>query len=231
MDEEEFNELEPMIDEPAPILSVTTLVRQSIICLLVILGLMVGRRLPFIGPSVEAGYRRSLSISADKTFGQLAKKPIIREALSWVSDGWRSMAIQTRPAPLTSIQLIPPVPGEIVRNFGWQTRNVGEKPTFHPGIDLSSPPGRPVRASKNGTVHELRQDAQGNWEISLLHEGGWRTVYANCGSVLVNQGQSVQVGEEIGKSGKDAVEGEVVHWEVWQGVQPMDPRNFSIPKR
>lgn len=226
MEDEEYQVPEPELAEDAtPIFSSATLIQQSIICLFIILGFTIARQIPWIGSKIDVNYHRAINADADKTFGRLARQPIIRDIVSWAKDGWRSMVVQTTPTTSATIKLTPPVPGEMQREFGWSpSKNSSQE--FHAGIDLASPSGRPVRASCDGTVQEVQQDVNGLWHISILHEGNWRTVYANCGSAVVKPGQVVQTGQELGTSANSPVEGEVVHWEVWQGVQPFDPRNF-----
>jgi murein DD-endopeptidase MepM/ murein hydrolase activator NlpD len=73
----------------------------------------------------------------------------------------------------------------------------------HTGTDLSAACGTPVRAAHAGTaVVETDQAWAGKWLVKIsTGEGGLTTWYAHMQKVEVENGQTVQVGEQIGEVG------------------------------
>lgn len=214
--------------EPTPLISLTNMIKQSIVCILFLTMLVLLARFPIknLGNAAINKIRSALSTDSRSSFGFLARQPIIKDFIGWVNDGWSTMKTVPANTSSSSIRLTPPVPGEIIKDYGWVRLNDSKEPFFHAGINLACINGRPVRASQSGVVHDIKQETHGTWRVCLTHEGGWRTVYGNCSEVTVKPGQQVIAGQELGLSGNSPEEGASVHWEVWQGIQPVNPREF-----
>lgn len=78
---------------------------------------------------------------------------------------------------------------------------------YHPGIDLGTPVGTPVRATAGGTIkYTGNTDAiygcysWGKW-ILLEHDNGLTSLYAHLSSIGVNKGDRVETGDIIANSG------------------------------
>lgn len=104
------------------------------------------------------------------------------------------------------------------------TQKFGENPqdyvqfglAGHNGIDWALPMGTPVLAAADGMVEDLGYDAGGyGYYITLVHNGGVRTVYGHLSRVLMTRGDNVSEGQAIGKSGSTGNStGPHLHWTV-----------------
>lgn len=122
-----------------------------------------------------------------------------------------------------------------IRSFMFQRTDTHK----HRGIDLPSPAGTPVRAAATGVVryatHVWQQGFTGYGRVVVLEHkelGVW-TLYAHLQDVLVNQGETVAAGTQIGTVGRtefgaDNHEGlfpeggEHLHFEVSPRPYPQD---------
>jgi len=93
------------------------------------------------------------------------------------------------------------------------------------GVGIGTPRGSPVYAAAGGVVSLVHWLPGYGTVVIIDHGSGIRTVYANLSKAYVVEGQVVRQGEEIGESGS-SVDGEYVHFEVWNGTQSIDPRKF-----
>ena len=108
--------------------------------------------------------------------------------------------------------------------YGYRWNPGGETRVFHAGIDIPAEAGTAVTAAAGGTVKEAGFDAdRGNYLI-LDHGNGMETVYAQCLSLAVEEGDAVKAGEEIaavGSTGKST--GPHLHFEVRQDGGAQNP--------
>ncbi len=93
------------------------------------------------------------------------------------------------------------------------------------GIGIGMPRGSPVYAAAGGVVSLVHWLPGYGTVVIIDHGSGIRTVYANLSKAYVVEGQVVRQGEEIGESGS-SVDGEYLHFEVWNGTQSLDPRKL-----
>ena len=78
--------------------------------------------------------------------------------------------------------------------------------SMHKGVDLAAPKGSRVLAMADGVVEKAGYDALGSgsgygYLVLLRHENGWRTLYAHCDEVCVQEGDTVQQGDLIARAG------------------------------
>lgn len=71
-----------------------------------------------------------------------------------------------------------------------------------PGIDIDVPQGSLVRAAAPGIVYKVssHNDVSLNW-LAIVHKFGYVTFYSPMSSIVVKEGEVVQRGQVIGKSG------------------------------
>lgn len=95
---------------------------------------------------------------------------------------------------------------------------------FHTGIDFPAPTGTPVLAARSGLVTIARYlDGYGNM-VAIRHKLGVSTVYAHLSAFLVREGQSVAVGQPIGRVGSTGEStGPHLHFEVRVRGAAIDP--------
>ena len=97
----------------------------------------------------------------------------------------------------------------------------------HEGVDWSCSVGTTVFASCKGTVvYAGWQNGYGN-TIIISHGDGLKTRYAHLSSILVSNGQSVEQGTTIGKSGNTGNStGPHLHFEILLDGEPVNPLNY-----
>lgn len=95
----------------------------------------------------------------------------------------------------------------------------------NPGIDIKAKAGTSVKSVASGTVSSVKWLPGFNTLVIVDHGNGVRTVYANLATVNVKAGSSVQAGTVIGTSGEN-IDGELVHFEIWNGRDRQNPMNY-----
>jgi septal ring factor EnvC (AmiA/AmiB activator) len=114
---------------------------------------------------------------------------------------------------------------QIVRGYG-QIKNKETDTYFdNPGIDIAASSGSSVRSVADGEVSMVHWLPGYGTLLIVNHGGGLRSVYANLSSVNVKKGDRLKKGEPIGRSG-ESVDGEFLHFELWNGSTRLNPRNY-----
>jgi len=121
------------------------------------------------------------------------------------------------------ITLSLPVSGSIARKYGWVT-DEDDYPRFHQGIDIKAKQGKKVQAAADGKVTKVGKDKElGNF-VRLSHKGELVTLYAHLAEVLVEEGDLVKGGDEIGTVGNSGIAAEPkLHFEVVEKGKSVDP--------
>ena len=103
----------------------------------------------------------------------------------------------------------------------------------HPGVDLPTPVGTPVKAAAGGYVAFTRTGSQYGNYIMVVHPGGVATIYAHLSKFNVRSDTYVDRGQVIGYSGGRPGDqgaglstGPHLHFEVRQDGIPVDPLPF-----
>lgn len=129
---------------------------------------------------------------------------------------------------LSSVWFHWPVEGantvSLSNRYGYRWNPGGKTRTFHAGIDIPAECGTVVTAAAGGTVTEAGYDpAQGNYLI-LDHGNGMETVYAQCLSLSVEEGDNVAAGGPIAVVGSTGLStGPHLHFEVRQNGEAQNP--------
>ena len=142
-------------------------------------------------------------------------------------------AAQT-PAARPSPGRFRPVEGVVVQSYSMD--KLSFNPTTrdwrtHAGMDLSAPEGSVVVSAADGTVLSVFDDDMLGKTVTIQHDGGYVTHYANLAEeTQVSAGDSVSAGQAIGTVGKTAL-GEVgseshLHFAVYRNNVPQDPEAF-----
>ena len=127
-----------------------------------------------------------------------------------------------------------PVEGAVVSEYSMD--KLAYNPTTrdwrtHAGLDLAAAEGTEVRAAAAGTVLAVYEDDMLGVTVTLGHEDGWVTHYANLAEeVAVTAGDAVAAGQVLGTVGRTAL-GEVgsephLHFAVYRNNVPRDPEVF-----
>lgn len=86
----------------------------------------------------------------------------------------------------------------------------------HKGIDIPSPKGTPILASKSGKVIYRGYHKRGYGNVVIIeHDDGSNTVYAHARKTIVKKGKFVEKGEVIGFVGRTGkTTGSHLHFEI-----------------
>ncbi len=102
----------------------------------------------------------------------------------------------------TNMGLIFPVEGYITSDFGGRPDPFTGADSTHNGLDIGAVTGTPIYAASGGKVIQASDKKNGYGKCVIIeHSSGFRTLYAHCSTLLVNEGQYVSVGQQIAKVG------------------------------
>lgn len=119
--------------------------------------------------------------------------------------------------------------GVVASRFGLVEHPVFKTRIENPGVEISAPPGSPVRSVGDGVVFGV-QPITGYGDVILVNHGRYKTAYGNLSRVLAGKGQVVRAGETIGRSGtRESTRGEVILFVVRDGNQNVDPEQWLRP--
>ncbi len=100
------------------------------------------------------------------------------------------------------------------------------------GIGIGVPLGTPVRAVATGTVESASALMTWGPSIILNHGGGFYTLYLYLSGFDVQEGQLVQAGQVIGRSGgARSDEGPHIEFQIREGQLTLDPRHWLRSRR
>ena len=115
--------------------------------------------------------------------------------------------------------------GLITTNFG----NISDNKTLaisnNNGVDFSIARDSKVYAVANGTVSIVGDIPFYGKVVIITHENGFRSVYASLGETNVKAGDVIRLNQVIGKTG-ETLEGQTMHFELWQNSTPVNPREW-----
>lgn len=127
-----------------------------------------------------------------------------------------------------NIPAIRPSTGTLSSNsFGMRRHPILGVYKMHNGIDIMTDPGTPVYVTGNGKVDFVGRRGGFGLCIEIDHGFGYRTVYAHLSSSLVKEGQRVNRGTQIAKSGNSGLSsGPHLHYEVILNGINQDPAEY-----
>ncbi len=122
-----------------------------------------------------------------------------------------------------------PAPGyyTVTSEYGYRIHPIYGTSKLHKGMDIGVPSGATLVAADSGTVvHSGWMNGYGN-TVVIDHGGGMSTLYAHNTSILVSNGQYVDRGQAVSKSGATGnVTGPHLHFEVRINGSTTDPRPY-----
>ena len=126
-------------------------------------------------------------------------------------------------------QLLWPIEGKVVTNFGRQLNVELKTTTDSPGIDIEGIPRAPVRAVLNGIVTTITFIRGYGTTIIIDHGGGFYTVYTHVTDLQIHEDGEVKSRDVIAYTGDaDAINGSKLHFEIWGNQQKLDPEQWLI---
>jgi lipoprotein YgeR len=130
--------------------------------------------------------------------------------------------VSPSPAPASSISLIWPVNGTVIRRFDGSNSK---------GIDIAAGAGTPVIAAAAGTVVYAGNGLRGYGNLLILkHNADYLTAYAHNRVLLVKEGQSVTQGEKVAEMGDTDTDRVMLHFELRYQGRSIDPSR-ALPAR
>ena len=130
--------------------------------------------------------------------------------------------------------IVSPLNGEVLAAFS--VDQLAYNPTLgdwrtHDGVDISAAPGSTVLAATSGTVASVEDDPMMGTTVTIDHEGGYTTVYANLqAKPTVLPGDLVTAGQIIGAVGTtasaEAAQSPHLHFSVTRDGKAVDPSEF-----
>ena len=85
--------------------------------------------------------------------------------------------------------------------FGWRTHPISGTRKFHYGVDLAAPTGRPIYATRSGTVDTATYGGSAGYYVQINHGDGYKSIYMHMTHYIVKPGQHVSQGQVIGYCG------------------------------
>ena len=115
----------------------------------------------------------------------------------------------------------------ISSEFGGRQSPGGIGSTNHKGRDYAAASGTPIYAAASGTVTTVSFTNSARGYYVIINHGDISTLYQHCSDIYVSEGQYVNAGDNIaavGNTGNST--GPHLHFEVWVGKTPVDPRLY-----
>lgn len=133
---------------------------------------------------------------------------------------------------LDATPTLTPTTGWISSFYGERHSPFSGKEVIHRGIDIGAEPGAAVFAPAEGVVDVVGNSSSFGNFLVIKHPYGIATKYAHNEAVLVKKGQRVKRGQVVAKVGSTGRStGPHLHYEVWVGSKPVDPRNFLLDQK
>ena len=99
--------------------------------------------------------------------------------------------------------------------------------SLHYGIDYGVPTGTPVHACAAGKVMLAESRISTGWSVVIEHLPGLYSLYYHLDSLDVHEGQYVNQGEKLGRSGATGLAtGPHLHWEIRLNMEAVNPEFF-----
>lgn len=121
-----------------------------------------------------------------------------------------------------------PAVGVMASGFGTlRSYNGGEYDSFHSGTDLAGPVGTPIYAPADGVVVDTGLLDVRGYTTFIDHGRGVFTGYWHQASILVEPGERVEAGQQIGTIGNTGLStASHLHWEMWVNGVQVDPMQW-----
>lgn len=130
---------------------------------------------------------------------------------------------------LVTVPVRKPIAGEVDLSSGFGVRMDPflRSPAMHSGLDFRSSTGDPVRATANGTVETAGWNGGYGKMVEIDHGNGLSTRYGHLSEIEVKAGQSVKIGQIIGRVGSTGRStGPHLHYETRIDGDAVDPQKF-----
>ncbi len=137
--------------------------------------------------------------------------------------------LSDRQSLLAATPSILPARGPIGSRFGYRIDPINGRQKMHAGLDITAPPGTPVRAPADGVISFAGWDDQFGKLVSIDHGYGVLTRFAHNSQIFVQVGQRVNrydVISAVGSTGRST--GPHCHYEVRVNGIAVNPANYIL---
>lgn len=87
--------------------------------------------------------------------------------------------------------------------------------------------GTPVQAVFRGKVESVSSSKENGIELTIEHEGGYKSIYSNLSEVRVSEGEAVFAGDTIALSGKSLLNGkEFMQFTITKNDVTVNPKGY-----
>ena len=119
---------------------------------------------------------------------------------------------------------IRPIYGRIQSRYGMRYHPIHRRKKLHRGIDFASWTGAPIQATADGIIEYAGWSGSFGFVIVIDHDYGYRTIYAHCSQLLVEQGSTVKKGQIIAQVGTTGIStGSHLHYEIKKWRKAINP--------
>lgn len=120
-----------------------------------------------------------------------------------------------------------PVKGMNSSGFGYRTHPIHGDIRFHYGTDFAAWTGENIYAFADGEVSFAGYcDSFGNY-LTIEHSDGWKSLYAHCSALCVEEGDEVSAGDKIALVGDTGlVTGPHLHFELSKNGVYVNPEYY-----
>ncbi len=138
----------------------------------------------------------------------------------------------------SSVQFELPIKnGHVSSPFGMRMHPVKKVKMQHNGIDVAAKKGIPIYAAAEGIVESVVNEKKNAYGLFVVirHKDEYKTHYSQMNSIVVETGDKLKAGQQIGTVGNSGVNtGSHLHFEIRKGetfLNPEDYIDFSGLKR
>jgi murein DD-endopeptidase MepM/ murein hydrolase activator NlpD len=130
---------------------------------------------------------------------------------------------------MATVPVRQPMPGDIetTSGYGMRVDPFLRSPAMHTGLDYRGDSGDPVRATAAGTVTHSGWNGGYGKMVEIDHGNGLSTRYAHLSETTVTVGQTIKIGQVVGKLGSTGRStGPHLHYETRVDGDAVDPQKF-----
>ena len=111
--------------------------------------------------------------------------------------------------------------------YGYRIHPIYGTKKFHYGVDLAAPQGRPIWATRAGTVSTASYNSSSGYYVQINHGDGFKSIYMHMTHYVVSAGQTVSQGQVIGYCGSTgASTGPHLHFGITKNGSYVNPANY-----
>jgi murein DD-endopeptidase MepM/ murein hydrolase activator NlpD len=137
--------------------------------------------------------------------------------------------VQQLTRTLGAVPIRKPMTGELdsTSGFGMRADPFLRAPAMHTGLDIRADTGEPARATAAGTVTMAGTNGGYGKMVEVDHGNGFATRYAHLSAIDVEVGQSIRIGQIVGRVGSTGRStGPHLHYETRVDGEAVDPQKF-----